>query len=132
MSRLTKLLITLRLGPEDEIGQAVGDLPEYCASTFAPAGNGLWNGEFIVTCPVAPALAEGDFEDDLSPHLRTLLELKRFYEAIYVLEIAVGAPAADTFELQSYSVALLAALGASITIYDQNAPEDFQRPARIP
>ncbi len=71
---------------------------------------------FVVTCPTAPKLAEGDFVGDLSPYFPSFLRLKQFYNASFTLQISVGDPAEDFFDLESYSVALLAALGASITI----------------
>ncbi|MES2568498.1 MAG: hypothetical protein V4710_00410 [Verrucomicrobiota bacterium] len=120
MKRVTRLLITLRLDEGDNIGEVVRDLPEYCSSSFRRIDGGLWSGEFIVTCPEAPELAEGDFVDDLSPHFPALIRLKGIYEASYSLEIAVGSPASKSFFLHGHSVALLAALGASITVYDNS------------
>ena len=122
MPHVTKLLITLHLDADDSITEVAGGLPDYCSSTFHEAGSGIWRGEFIVSCPVAPELADGDFVDDFSPYFPALVRLKGLYDAEFVLEVAVGEPAANSFELRSFSVALLAALGASITVYDNSTP----------
>ena len=106
----------------DSINEIVVGLPEYCSSTFHEIGGGIWKGKFEVSCPIAPELADGDFLDDFSPYFPALIRLKGLYKADYVLEIAVGSPAASSFELRSYSVALLAALGASVVVYDNTVP----------
>jgi hypothetical protein len=120
MPHVTRLLITLHLDAEDRIAEVVAGLPDCCSSTFQNVGSGIWQGEFIVSCPVAPALADGDFVDDFSPYFPTLVRLKGLYDAEFALEVAVGEPSASSFELRSFSVALLAALGASVTIYDNS------------
>lgn len=98
------------------IEEVIADLPDYCASTFKHTGGNYWLGEFQISCPVAPIVADGDFVDDFAPYFPALLRLKTFYSAKYELIIAVGTPANEFFELESHSVALLAALGASVLV----------------
>lgn len=116
MNHATKLIILLDLNEGDEIGDILSDLPGYCASTFVNTQGNHWFGEFQISCPVAPKSAEGDFVDDFAPYFPALLRLKRFNSAEYQLMIAVGEPASESFELESHSVALLAALGAPILV----------------
>jgi hypothetical protein len=116
MKHVTKLNIKLRLHDKADIADVVSELPDYCSSTFIRGKGDLWFGEFIISCKVAPKLADGDFVDDFSPYFPALLRLKQFNEASFSLQIAVGSPAEEFFTLESYSVALLAGLGTSITI----------------
>ena len=114
MAHVTKLDIRLELLDGDDIESLTEGLPEYSRESFRCVGDNVWHGDFIVTCPVAPELAEGDFVDDLSPYFRTLLEMKKLHGAEYDFEIALGGKNPDSFRLDSYSVALLSALGASV------------------
>lgn len=123
---LTKLDIILKIDPSHEsVEEVVSTLPQHSASSFKALPDGRCQGDFIISCPIAPELAEGDFVDDFAPHLRALLDLKTFHSAQYELHIAVGSPAADTFRLDATSVALLASLGASITISQNNEKLSF-------
>ncbi len=122
MTHITKLNIVPSLDSDENISEVVGDLPDYCSSTFENFRDNHWHGEFVVTCPVAPKLAEGDFVDDLSVYFPVLLRLKEFYNASYTMQIAVGDPAQEFFDLQSHSVAMLAALGADIHITTSTEP----------
>jgi hypothetical protein len=117
MEHVTTLLIALEIPDDEVIEDVVGNLPEYCVSSFTEAGTGLWKGQFEVSCPQAPKLAEGDFVNDLCPHFPTLLELKSMYSAKFEFRIAVGKPAEEFWNLAEHSVALLAALGASIRVH---------------
>ena len=117
MKHVTKLTICLELCDDDTITEVLEDLPEYCLSTFQDIGDNCWFGEFPVSCSIAPKLAEGDFVDDLCPYFPALLRLKRLYSARFELHIAVGEPAEEFWNLEDYSVSLLAALGASIRIH---------------
>ena len=92
MPHITRLVITLRLDAEDNIAEVVAELPAYCSSTFRAMSGGFWRGEFAVSCPIAPKLADGDFVDDFSPHFPALIRLKGLYHADYMLEIAVATP----------------------------------------
>ena len=126
MAYITKLDIILKVDPdEDLIQDVVSVLPDYSASTFVQLSDGLWRGDFIISCPEAPELAEGDFIDDFAPYLKILLDLRTFHEAQYEFHIAVGSPAAASFDLDASSVALIAALGAPIRV-NQNSPEKMQ------
>ena len=116
MELMTKLAIMLTLDEDDNIADVVRELPAYAASTFERTSGTNWYGEIPVSCPVSPRLAEGDLIDDLSLHFPVLLKLKNFHSAEFELHIAIGDPAEDYFDLESYTVALLAALGSSITI----------------
>jgi hypothetical protein len=87
---------------------------------------------FTISCAVAPELAEGDFIDDFAPYFRTLLELRKFNAAKYEFHIAVGSPAADTFDLDASSVALIAALGAPIKVKLNPAEADASDGAKPP
>ncbi|MCP5543090.1 MAG: hypothetical protein H7A49_04200 [Akkermansiaceae bacterium] len=116
MAHVTKLEIILTLEDGEVIGDVVSELPNYSASSFSQMADGRWRGDFIISCPVAPELAEGDFIDDFAPYFRALLELRSFNSAEYEFQIAVGSPAADTFTLDAPSVALIAALGAPIKV----------------
>lgn len=116
MKHITKLAIYLTLQEGDKIEDVVSGLPDHCAATFKHTRGTCWFGEFRISCPIAPKLADGDFADDFAPHFPALLHLKTSHSAEYELFIAVGDPAAEFFELESHSVALLAALGASIIV----------------
>jgi hypothetical protein len=117
MAFVTKLDIILEVDSETEsISDVVSVLPSYCAASFVQLPDGRWHGDFTISCAVAPHLAEGDFIDDFAPYFRTLLELRTFHAAKYEFHVAVGFPAADTFDLDASSVAIIAALGASIKI----------------
>lgn len=117
MARVTKLDIVLEIDSSNEsIAEVVSGLPPYSASSFVQMPDGRWHGDFMVSCQVAPHLAEGDFIDDFAPYFRTLLELRTHHAAKYEFYIAVGQPAADSFDLDASSVALIAALGAPIKV----------------
>lgn len=116
MDHITKLTITLELRDDQKMADVVAGLPEYCRSTFRPTGGSQWRGEFQISCPVAPKLADGDFEDDFAPCFPALLRMKKFNAAKFELAIAVGEPANEFFELADQSVALLAVLGASVVV----------------
>jgi hypothetical protein len=73
-------------------------------------------------CPVTPP--QVSFNDDFAPYFRTLLELRTFNAAKYEFHIAVGSPAANTFDLDASSVALIAALGAPIKVKRNPAEQD--------
>ena len=134
MNHETKLTILLEIDEGDRIGDIVSELPDYCASTFANTRGNYWFGEFQISCPVAPKVADGDFVDDFAPYLKT------FNSAEYQLIIAVGEPANEFFEMESHSVALLSALGASILVQtakwttqtEQAAEEDADYAASWP
>jgi hypothetical protein len=123
MAHVTKMLIVLTLDSEDAISEAVNGLPGYCTETFAPIPGEAtrWRGEFTISCPVAPELADGDLVDDFAPYFPVLLEMKRLYAAEFELEVAVGAPAPNPFRFESHTIALMAALGASFSIYVNEA-----------
>lgn len=116
MDHITKLEIILKIDPEVSIEDVVSVFPSYSASSFVQLPDGRWQGDFIISCSEAPELAEGDFIDDFAPYLKTLLDLRTFHAAQYELHIAVGSPAADSFDLDASSVALIAALGAPIRV----------------
>jgi hypothetical protein len=117
MAYVTKLDIILEVDSATEsISDVVSVLPSYSASSFVQLPDGRWHGDFTISCSVAPELAEGDFIDDFAPYFRTLLELRTFHSAKYEFHIAVGSPAAETFDLDASSVALIAALGAPIKV----------------
>ena len=116
MVEITKIQICLTAREDQNLPAALHGLPDYCVSSFKERSKGNWRGEFVISCPVAPNLAEGDFVDDFAPYFPNLLGLKTFYDAEFQLQIAVGAPASNFFELPSHMVALLAALGAKIRI----------------
>jgi hypothetical protein len=123
MPHITTLRIYFGLAPDQGISDALAGLPKYCAESFREHSKGCWSGEFQITCPVAPNLADGDFEDDLAPYFPQLLRLKRRYNAAFELQIAVGAPAPEVFILKSNMVALLASLGAEVEILaNQSSP----------
>ena len=124
MAHVTKLDIILEVDPEeDTIEDVVSVLPSYSASSFVQLNDGRWHGDFTISCSEAPELAEGDFIDDFAPYLKTLLELKTFHSAKYEFHIAVGSPAADTFDLDASSVALIASLGAPIKVTNNTAEQ---------
>ena len=116
MAHTTKLNITLRLEDDETPGEALSRLPGYSVSSFERTANGEWEGDFVVSCAVAPEFAEGDFIEDFVPYFPVLLELQQDYKARFAFEIAVGKPAANEFKLSATSVALLAALGVTITV----------------
>jgi hypothetical protein len=114
MSHKSTLRIYLAVSPDQNVADALKGLPKYCCESFQEHSKGFWNGEFPISCPVAPNLAEGDFVDDVAPHFPHLLRLKTFYDAKFELQIAVGPPAPESFRIDSHLVALLAALGATV------------------
>jgi hypothetical protein len=114
MPNASTLRIYFGVDPDQSIAGALEGLPKYCADSFHEHSKGCWSGEFPISCPVAPELAEGDFVDDLAPYFPQLLQLKKVYDAVFELQIAVGLPGPETFKLESHLVALLAALGATV------------------
>ena len=123
MTHVTKLDIVLTLEEGKAIEDVVSELPDYSASSFSQMTDGRWRGDFIISCSVAPELAEGDFIDDFAPYFRALLDLRSFNSAEYEFQIAVGSPAADSFDLDASSVALIAALGAPIKVRKNGAEQ---------
>jgi len=113
---VTRLLIDLTLDSTERIEDVVSGLPEYCTQTFQEHSPCRWHGEFVVTCPVAPKLADGDFVDDFAPYFPRFLRLTERPQTKFRLEIAVGSPAPETFSLPSNMVSLIAVLGADIDI----------------
>jgi hypothetical protein len=113
------MLIKISIKEGESLDDAQSYIPRECEDTFKQVSATDWQGEFVVSCPTFPDASPGDFEEDLAPHLYDFLLLKKFYDASYELQIAVGAPGPDFFDLQPHSVALLAALGASITVVKQ-------------
>ncbi|RYY52197.1 MAG: hypothetical protein EOO09_22055 [Chitinophagaceae bacterium] len=116
MHAVTKLDIRLRVQSGQTIDEALDGLPSYAKSSFTEGPPGDWRGDFIVSCPVAPKLAAGDFVDDLAPHFPLFLKLLQFYDAEFQLQIAVGPPGPDEFELPSHMLALAASLGAGLRV----------------
>ncbi len=123
MEHVTKLTISIEISDDKEIESVLKDLPAYCISTFSHSKGERWKSEFQVSCPSAPELAEGDFVDDLCPYFPVLLALKTHYSAQFELQIAVGDPAPEFWELEHSSIALLAALGASVLIQTSASTE---------
>jgi hypothetical protein len=111
---VTKLFIYFAVEEGCNIADAIGKLPQFVQDSFSEHSPGMWSGDFIISCPIAPKLADGDFVDDFAPHFPGLLRLKQFYDAAFELQIAVGEPGPNCFEVKSHMVALLAALGADI------------------
>jgi hypothetical protein len=97
-------------------------LPHYSRESFVQVSPGCWQGDFIVSCPVAPELAAGDFIDDLAPYFPALLNLQEFHEAAFRLQIAVGHPGPGEFCLPRQMVALVAALGADLRVTTSTTP----------
>jgi len=114
MHAVTKLLIYLEVSEGQSIQEALLGLPAYSQESFREHAPGKWHGDFMISCPVAPELADGDLVDDFAPYFPVLLNLKSFYGAEFELQVAVGAPASESFEIRPDIVALFAALGASI------------------
>jgi hypothetical protein len=83
---ITQLLIRFHLGADQSIGEALEGLPHYSRESFAEDPPQCWRGDFVISCPVAPELAEGDFVDDFAPHFRALLTLKSLYDAQFELQ----------------------------------------------
>lgn len=103
--------------------EVVGTLPKYAIDSFSEHSPGQWHGEFVVSCPVAPELAEGDLLDELAPHFPTFLRLKEACAATFELHIVVGEPGPEFFELPAHMVALLAALGANVICSSNSLPQ---------
>lgn len=122
MPAFTQLLIRFHLGADQSIGEALEGLPHYSRESFVEDPPQCWRGDFVISCPVAPELAEGDFIEDFAPHFRALLTLKSLYDAEFELQIAVGPPGPLSFHLPSHMVALTAALGASLRICSNSPP----------
>jgi hypothetical protein len=123
MKNITRLLIYISLDSKRRIEDALVGLPKYCTETFEEHNPGMWNGEFIISCPIAPHVADGDFEEDFAPYFPQLLNLKTFYDGIFRLEIAVGSPDPEVFFLPPHMIALIAILGAEVWISTKKAAE---------
>ena len=95
-------------------------LPEYMVDSFESYDEKKWYGEFIITSPEAPELADGDLVDDLAPFFPQLLEIKKSCDVDFELHIAVGNPASDFFMIEPNIVSLLAALSAKIVITNKS------------
>jgi hypothetical protein len=119
---VTKLEIWLHISDEDRPHEVLAGLPHYSRESFAEQSPNYWYGDFVVSCPVAPELAEGDFVDDLGPYFPALLSLHQFHQATFRLQISVGEPGPDEFELSSQMVALIAALGADLRVSTSTNP----------
>jgi hypothetical protein len=122
MPAITKLSIQFNVDESQTMHEAIEGLPGYVKEGFVEHAPGWWHGDFVVSCPEAPYLAEGDLIDDLAPHFPALLRLQKFHDASFQMQIAVGAPGPEDFELPSNMVAMLAALGASFLITTSNNP----------
>jgi hypothetical protein len=123
MPHVSTLRIYFGVDPEQSIAEALEGLPKCCSESFQEHSKNCWSGEFPISCPVAPELAEGDFVDDVAPYFPQLLRLKKFYNAVFELQIAVGLPGPESFKLEGHLVALLAALGATVEAKTTNAAE---------
>jgi hypothetical protein len=69
-------------------------------------------------------VAEGDLEDDIAPIFPELLELKKFHGATFELQIVVGSPHPDLFRIAPHIVAMIAALGGTISATHEEPPLD--------
>lgn len=78
-------------------------------------GGGKWVIEIQWSCEGAENVADGDLEDDISPHFRELLELVNIFGAKFDFQIVVGEPHPDPFKIKPQTVAMIAVLGASIS-----------------
>lgn len=116
MHAVTKLLIYLEVSEGQSIQEALLGLPEYSQESFREHAPGKWHGDFMISCPVAPELADGDLVDDFAPYFPVLLHLKGTYDAEFELQIAVGEPGPEQFDIPAHLVALVAVLGASICV----------------
>lgn len=75
-----------------------------------------WSCEIRISCAIAPDVAPGDLEEDVSPLFPSLINAKNRRGATYVLVIAIGSPHPQNFDLQPHTVAMFAALGATIEV----------------
>ena len=126
MPAITKLRILFTVDEDQSAADALQDLPGYVKESFVEHLPGEWHGDFEVTCPVAPKVADGDFVDDLAPYFPALLKLHKFYDASFELQISVGPPGPEDFELSSSMVAMIAALGANLIATTSTNPH-FQK-----
>ena len=124
MHAVTKLDIWLRIEEGQSPGDVLSGLPQYSRESFVQVSPGCWQGDFIVSCPVAPDLAAGDFVDDLAPYFPALLSLQEFHRATFRLQIAVGHPGPGEFCLPRQMVALVAALGADLRVTTSKNPAE--------
>lgn len=122
MPAITKLSIQFCVDESQTVQEAIEGLPGYVKEGFVEHAPGWWHGDFVVSCPEAPLSTEGDFIDDLAPHFPALLRLQKFHDASFQMQIAVGAPGPEDFQLTSNMVAMLAALGASLLVTTSNNP----------
>ncbi len=122
MHSVTKLDIRLRVEHDQKIEVVLSGLPSYSRESFVQEADGHWHGDFIISCPVGPELASGDFIDDFAPHFPALLSLLRHHDATFQLQIAVGHPGPEEFHLPSNMIALVAALGADLSVTTSTNP----------
>lgn len=132
MHAVTKLLIYLEVGEGQLIQDALKGLPDYSRESFQEHSPGKWHGDFVISCPVAPELADGDFADDFAPYFPVFLYFKQRYHAEFELQIAVGAPGPEQFEIPTHLVALIASLGASICVTTSWNAECVDPPSSSP
>ena len=109
------------VGHKDHIESLLKDLPNYCIKTFTKeVESDWWNGHINITDTSAPALAEGDFVDDVCIYFSTFLNLKKFNDAYYWLEIYVGTPHPNSFNLESHLLSILSPLECDIKLITEN------------
>ena len=122
MPAITKLSIQFRVDDYQTVQKAIEGLPGYVKEGFVEHAPGWWHGDFEVSCPEAPHLAEGDFIDDLAPYFPALLKLQYFYDASFQMQIAVGAPEPEDFQRSSNMLAMLPVLGTNLLVTTSNNP----------
>lgn len=78
-------------------------------------GDGTADFELQWSHEEAENVAEGDLVDDVAPIFPELLNLKTFHDATFDFQIVVGAPHPNPFRIDSHIVAMIAALGGTIS-----------------
>ena len=83
-------------------------------SKFQEVSPGIWQIDIFFSYPDSENVAEGDFEDDIAPEFRALMQAKSFRSTEYEFHIVVGGLHADPFQIRPHVVAMIAVLGGSV------------------
>lgn len=112
--------------------RSIEDLPDYgwrqIPSVIKTGTNGRAEFEFQWSYEGSEDVAAGDLEEDVGAIFPLLLDMKRFHDATFDFRIVVGPPHPNPFTIDAHLVAMIAALGGTITAM-HDAPPDISNDA---
>lgn len=119
--KTTHCFIRILVEAEDRFhaDEAMGDLV-YSEGDLAENQPGIWRVDIPFSYEGQENVADGDLEDDISPHFPDLMRAKSSSRAEIEFHIVVGGRHPDPFFLQHYTVAMIAALGAQLFIHQNH------------